>query len=190
MKRIGLALFLTLGGAALVSACGGSQVSEGSHDDRPAWVDRGSAAMKDKAVYGVGVASKISSVSLRRSTADAQARAELAKIFTSRVQNLIKNYEASTNDGDKESAEAHRQEATKVFTEMELAGVEIIDRFFDMDQDTQYALARLDPTAFDAQLDQMEKLGNRAKEIIRANARRAFDEVDAESEKRAEQQAQ
>ncbi len=177
-----LALALTV--PAALTACGGAQ-TEGEHDDRPAWVDRGGAAMKDKAVYGVGVASKISSVSLRRSTADAQARAELAKIFTSRVQNLVKNYEASTNDGDKEAAEAHRQEATKVFTEMELAGVEIVDRFFDTEQDTQYALARLDPAAFAAQLDQMDKLSARAKEIIRFNAKKAFDEVDDESAKRA-----
>ena len=103
------------------------------------------------------------------------------------MQNLIKNYEASTNDGDKEAAEAHRQEATKLFTEMELAGVEITDRFFDTDQNTQYALARLDPAAFSAQLDQMEKLSGRAKEIIRNNALRAFDEVDAESAARKEQ---
>lgn len=179
-----LCLALALAAPAALTACGGAQ-TEGEHDDRPAWVDRGGAAMKDKAVYGVGVASKISSVSLRRSTADAQARAELAKIFTSRVQNLVKNYEASTNDGDKEAAEAHRQEATKVFTEMELAGVEIVDRFFDTEQDTQYALARLDPAAFAAQLDQMDKLSARAKEIIRFNAKKAFDEVDAESAKRA-----
>jgi len=177
-------LALALAAPAALTACGGAQ-TEGEHDDRPAWVDRGGAAMKDKAVYGVGVASKISSVSLRRSTADAQARAELAKIFTSRVQNLVKNYEASTNDGDKEAAEAHRQEATKVFTEMELAGVEIVDRFFDTEQDTQYALARLDPAAFAAQLDQMDKLSARAKEIIRFNAKKAFDEVDDESAKRA-----
>jgi len=179
-----LCLALALAAPTALTACGGAQ-TEGEHDDRPAWVDRGGAAMKDKAVYGVGVASKISSVGLRRSTADAQARAELAKIFTSRVQNLVKNYEASTNDGDKEAAEAHRQEATKVFTEMELAGVEVVDRFFDTEQDTQYALARLDPAAFAAQLDQMDKLSARAKEIIRFNAKKAFDEVDAESAKRA-----
>lgn len=186
LRRAGFAFGLTTAVLTLV-ACGGAAQSEGQHDDRPEWVDRGGTAMKDKAVYGVGVASNISSVSLRRSTADAQARAELAKIFTSRVQNLIKNYEASTNDGDKEAAEAHRQEATKLFTEMELAGVEITDRFFDTDQNTQYALARLDPAAFSAQLDQMEKLSGRAKEIIRNNALRAFDEVDAESAARKEQ---
>jgi ribosomal protein S20 len=182
-------MFLTLGASAALTACGGDQVrGEGTHADRPKWVDMGGAAFKsDKRVYGVGVASNISSISLRRSTADAQARAELAKIFQSRVQNLIKNYEASTGDGDKEAAEAHRQEATKIFTEMELSGVEVVDRFFDLDQNTQYSLARLDPAAFDAQLDQMEKLSARAKGIIRDNARRAFDEVDAESEKRAAQ---
>ena len=184
--RLALCMFLTLGASAALTACGGDQVrGEGAHADRPTWVDMGGAAFKgDKRVYGVGVASNISSISLRRSTADAQARAELAKIFQSRVQNLIKNYEASTGDGDKEAAEAHRQEATKIFTEMELSGVEVVDRFFDTEQSTQYALARLDPEAFSAQLDQMDRLSARAKEVIRANAKRAFDEIDAESAKR------
>lgn len=184
-----LSLALALGATAVAVGCGGDQIKgEGSHDDRPKWVDAGGAAFKDKAFYGVGVASNISSVGLRRSTADAQARAELAKIFTSRVQNLIKNYEASTTDGAKEAAEAHRQEATKVFTEMELSGVEIVDRFFDLDQKTQYSLARLDPDAFEAQLDRLDRLGGRAKEIIRDNARKAFQEIDAESARRAAQE--
>ncbi|MCA9560569.1 MAG: hypothetical protein H6704_18965 [Myxococcales bacterium] len=184
-----LSLALALGATTVAVGCGGDQIKgEGTHADRPKWVDAGGAAFKDKAFYGVGVASNISSVGLRRSTADAQARAELAKIFTSRVQNLIKNYEASTTDGEKEAAEAHRQEATKVFTEMELAGVEIVDRFFDIDQKTQYSLARLDPDAFEAQLDRLDRLGSRAKEIIRDNARKAFQEIDAESARRAAQQ--
>lgn len=184
-----LSLALALGATTVAVGCGGDQIKgEGAHDDRPKWVDAGGAAFKDKAFYGVGVASNISSVGLRRSTADAQARAELAKIFTSRVQNLIKNYEASTTDGAKEAAEAHRQEATKVFTEMELSGVEIVDRFFDLDQKTQYSLARLDPDAFEAQLDRLDRLGSRAKEIIRDNARKAFQEIDAESARRAAQQ--
>ena len=52
------------------------------------------------------------------------------------------------------------------------------------------AAAKADPDGrplTNAQLDQMEKLSARAKDIIRDNAKRAFDEVDAESEKRAAQ---
>lgn len=191
MRRLAGALpflMLLLGGVTL-TACGGDQVrADGSSGNRPAWIDKGSAAFKDKAFYGVGVASNVSSISLRRSTADAQARAELAKVFTSRVQNLMKNYEASTSDGEREAAEAHRQEATKIFTEMELAGVNITDRFFDLEANTQYSLARIDPDAFEGQLDKMAALNARAKEIIRDNARRAFEEIDAESDKRAEAQ--
>jgi ribosomal protein S20 len=189
LPRLLLSFLLTGYGAVTLTSCGGDAVrGEGTHEQRPKWVDQGGAAFKgDKNVYGVGLASNISSISLRRSTADAQARAELAKVFQTRVQNLIKNYDASTSDGNSEAAEAHRQEATRVFTEMELSGVEVVDRFFDLDQNTQYSLARLDPAAFDAQLDQMEKLSARAKGIIRDNARRAFDEVEAESEKRAAQ---
>lgn len=165
----------------LLTACGGDQVKKSG--SRPKWIDQGGAVMKDKAFYGVGVASNISAISLRRSTADAQARAELAKVFTSRVQNLIKNYEASTNDGDKEAAEAHRQEATKVFTEMELVGVNIIDRYFDEGENTQYSLARLSPEDFEGQIEKMAQLGARAKQIIRANAQQAFEEIDDESRK-------
>ena len=168
----------------LLTGCGGDQIrGEGRHTDRPKWIDMGGAARSDKAFYGVGVASNVTSISLRRNTADAQARTELAKVFTTRIKNLLKNYEASTNDGEKESAEAHREEATKAFTEMELTGTEIVDRFFDIDQNAQYSLARLDPDAFEAQLERMAKLSARAKTIIRANAQRAFAELDAESER-------
>ncbi len=188
-----ISLAALIGAAFVLPACGGDQVkAEGRHDDRPSWVDRGGTAMddNDKAIYAVGVASNISDIGLRRSTADASARTEVAKIFTSRVQNLLKNYTASTNDGDKEAAEAHRQEATKVFTEMELAGVEIVDRFYDLDQNAQYALARLEAAAFEGQLEKMSQLSKRAKAIIRDNARRAFEEIDEESARRAEAAAQ
>lgn len=177
---------LACGGALLTTGCGGDQIKHtGTSANSPKWVNMGAAAFKDKAFYGVGVSTNISSISLRRSTADAQARAELAKVFTSRVQNLIKNYDASTTDGDREAAEAHRQEATKVFTEMELTGVEIVDRYYNTEQKSQYALAKLDPEAFDGQLDRLERLGARAKTIIRANAQKAFKEIDEESARRA-----
>ncbi|MEZ4475621.1 MAG: hypothetical protein R3F60_33455 [bacterium] len=190
LKSMMLLGFL-VGGGAFTTGCGGDQIKhQGGTANSPQWVNQGAAAFKDKAFYGVGVASNISSISLRRSTADAQARAELARVFTSRVQNLLKNYEASTGDGDKEAAEAHRQEATKVFTEMELTGVEIVDRYYDMEQASQYALARLEPEAFEGQLDRLDRLSARAREVIRANARKAFQELDEESAKRAAQAAE
>lgn len=186
--KLALGATLAIGGAAFTTGCGGDQIKHtGDTANSPKWVNMGSAAFKDSAFYGVGVATNISSISLRRSTADAQARAELAKVFTSRVQNLIKNYDASTTDGDREAAEAHRQEATKIFTEMELTGVQIIDRYYNNEQKSQYALARLDPEAFEGQLDRLERLGKRAKAIIRANAAQAFKEIDEESARRARQ---
>lgn len=180
--RLGLTLTIALGATFVVTGCGGDQLrGEGTHDQRPLWIDKGVAAIGDKAFYGVGVASDISSISLRRSTADAKARTELAKLFSSRVQNLIKTYDASTNDGSRESPEAHHQEASKVFTEMELTGVDIVDRFYDLTHNAQYSLARLDPEAFEKQLDRLDRLSKRTREIIRENARRAFEEIDAES---------
>ncbi len=184
MLRIILALALALGGGLVLTACGGDQIKgEGKTSDRPGWVDKGRAAMPDKAFYGVGVASNITDIGLRRSTADAQARTELAKVFSTRVQDLLKTYRASTTDGDKEAAEAHRQQATKVFTEMELSGVEIVDRFFDLQASAQFSLARLDAKAFDTQLEGMAALNKRAKDAIKASAAKAFAEIDEESAK-------
>ncbi len=168
---------------SLLLACGGDQLNrEGAA--RPSWLNKGSAARKDGAFYGVGVADKISSIGLRRSTADARARVELAKLFSSRVQNLIKNYEASTSDGKRESPEAHHQEVIKIFSEMELTGVDIVDRYYDKEERVQYSLARLAPDSFEEQLDRMGSLNKKARKIIRDNARQAFKELDEESAKR------
>ncbi|MEZ4468523.1 MAG: hypothetical protein R3F43_29815 [bacterium] len=150
----------------------------------------GAAAFKDKAFYGVGVASNISSISLRRSTADAQARAELARVFTSRVQNLLKNYEASTGDGDKGGRRGPPAGGHQGLHRDGADGVEIVDRYYDMEQASQYALARLEPEAFEGQLDRLDRLSAWAREVIRANARKAFQELDEESAKRAAQAAE
>ena len=186
-KRIQMITLLASIALFAAAGCGGGQAHEGGSDGTPGWVNQGGGAMSDKAFYGVGVAQGVSSISLRRSTADASARTELAKVFTTKVKNMIKSYEASTNDGEKEAYEAHRQEATKAFTEMELTGAQIVDRYYDNEQGVQYSLARLDPDAFEAQLDRMAKLSSRAKQIIRANAQKAFEELDAESDRNKEE---
>lgn len=178
-----LATPLALGFALFLAACGGDQVKTDAGTDAPAWVNKGAAAFNDGKFYGVGVDTGTTSISLRRSASDAKARAELAKQFQSKVKALIKTYEASTKEGDREAAEAHVQEAIKVFTEMDISGAQICDRFYDKADRSQYSLACLDPDQFNAQLDQMKQLSARAKQIIRANAKQAFDELDRESDR-------
>ena len=169
MIRLRIFALILLSFTAL-SACGGGQTrTEGQFKDRPTWVDQGGRAFKDKAFYGVGAASQITSTSLRRSTADAQARAELARLFSERVQANLQAAEGADPE--------QRAEAIKVFAEMELAGVDIAHRFFDTENSVQYSIARLDSEAFKAHLERTEYLSSTARDIILKAANQAFDAI-------------
>src|SRR4030088_1593841 len=87
--------------AALV-ACSGKKPEMSNqiqHASGPDWVNRGSGAFgsdKGKMFYGVGFASGIHNVAMRRSPSDSRARAEIAKTLDTYVAVLNKDYQAST----------------------------------------------------------------------------------------------
>jgi len=178
--------------AAALFACGGEKKPEMSsqvlHANGPDWVNRGSGAYggeKGTVFYGVGIASGIRNASLRRSTADSRARSEIAKTLDTYVAVLNKDYQASTTAGDMSASteEQHVQQALKTYSQTELSGVLIIDHWVDTDG-TEFALAQLDMETFKANLDKMKELNARVREVVRANADKAFDELSAEEAKR------
>ena len=177
--------------AAFGIGCGGgqkdlAQVSQ-NNPNRPAWVDKGAGFFKGdhgKAFYGVG-ASMVKNPQLRRSAADAQARADLARTFQSNIKNMVKIYAAETaaGDPDRVSQENFTSEATKAFTNMDLSGSSIVDKWYDPIEKVQYSLAILDMESFQNQVQRMKELSAAVKEAIQKNATKAFDELDAEAEK-------
>lgn len=173
----------------MLYGCSTAPVSETSKGE-PGWVTKGSGAFdspKGKVFYGVGVAQGIKNIALIRSTADNRARAEIAKIMETYVAVLSKNYMASTAGGadvSQSSEEQHVQETLKSFTEMTLNGAEIIDRWKDPSDDTQYSLAKLDLTAFKDTLDKAKELNSKVRDYVKANAEKAHDELEKEIEKR------
>jgi ribosomal protein S20 len=176
-----------------VLACGGppqpKQLTPSSN--RPGWVDKGGGFFtgdQGRAFYGVGAASNISSPSLRKVAAESQARADIARVFKSKVDNMVKIYTKSVSGGPsagdaKESAEQLAMEVTKTLTSLELTGATVVDRYYDPQERTQYALAVLDLNAFKDQISQMEGLSRQARAAIEANADEAFAELDRESDK-------
>ena len=186
-KVIGLAMV-----AAALFACGGEKKPEMSnqvlHANGPDWVNRGSGAFggeKGKIFYGVGIASGIRNAALRRQTADARARSEIAKTLDTYVAVLNKDYQASTTAGDMSASteEQHVQQALKTYSQMELSGVLIVDHWVDTDG-TEWALAQMDMDTFKANLDKMKELNAQVREVVRQNADKAFDELAAEEAKR------
>ena len=185
MKKI-----LGIAVAAALMACGGNkpQMSDQVlHANGPDWVNRGSGAFggeKGRIFYGVGIASGIRNAAMRRSTSDSRARAEIAKTLDTYVSVLNKDYQASTTAGDMSasSEEQHVEQALKTYSNMELSGVSIVDHWVDNDG-TEYALAQLDMEQFKSGMEKMKELNAKVRDAVRANADKAFDELNAEEAK-------
>jgi hypothetical protein len=176
--------------AAALLACGGDKPQMSNqvlHANGPDWVNRGSGAFggeKGRIFYGVGIASGIRNAAMRRSTTDSRARSEIAKTLDTFVSVLNKDYQASTTAGDMSasSEEQHVEQALKTYSNMELSGVSIVDHWVDNDG-TEYSLAQLDMEQFKNGMDKMKELNSKVRDAVRANADKAFDELNAEEAK-------
>ena len=135
---------------------------------RPSWVDEPGGFLNDSSGFGfasVGVASNIPDIGLRRNTADAMARTELAKIFKSKIKNMIKIYRAEKTDKT-EHFEQHIQEVTKIFTNMELLGTSIVKRWYDSKNDAQYSLAVLSREDYTKEIKRMSHLDKHLQQFL------------------------
>ncbi|MFZ3090917.1 MAG: LPP20 family lipoprotein [Nitrospirota bacterium] len=155
----------------------------------PEWVRKGAGAFLskgDKAFYGIGSVSGVMNKSLARTTADNRARAELAKVFETYSASLMRDYAASTTAGDfkKTSEEQNIEQAVKTFSAATLSGVVIIDHWTDPQDNTIYALARLDLENFKETLNKMKELNAEVRDFVRKNAEKAFEKLESEEQKR------
>jgi hypothetical protein len=181
---------MALAAATALTACGGKQVTNNAGPTfagGPDWVNKGSGAFggeKGRVFYGVGIASGIRNASMRRSTSDLRARAEIAKTLDTYVSALNKAYQASTTAGDMSasSEEQHVSEALKGFTQMQLSGAQIVDHWIAADG-TEFSLAQLDLAGMKDNMDKMKELNAKVRDAVRANADKAFDELAAEEAK-------
>ena len=155
----------------------------------PEWVNKGSGAFKDSGngmvFYGVGSVSGVRNRSLAITAADDRARAEVAKIMNTYVAALTKSYAASTMAGDpsKSSEEQHIESTMKSFAKFTLHGAIIVDHFKDDSDGTIFSLCKLDMAAVKKSLDESKDLDSKARDFVRTNAEKAFDEVSAEEAK-------
>jgi len=181
------ALFVNCSGPG---AGGGDPTVGVNPDGSPRWVNRGSGAFDGKygkAFYGVGIATGIQNPGLLRQTVGNRARGEVAKIFDTYIAAMMKDYQRSTTAGDF-SASAEEQDivsAQKTVTEVTLRGVEVRDFWRNPADGSLYALAVLDLANIDKGLDQAKGLNAKIRDHVRANARRAFNDLDRELAKRS-----
>jgi hypothetical protein len=157
----------------------------------PKWVNKGSGARDGeagKAFYGVGIASGIRNEALARQTADNRARGEIAKIFDLYIAAMMKDYQRSTTSGDfkNSSEEQDVLSVQKTVTEMTMRGIELRDHWMNPVSGSTYALAVLDLNNIEKMISSANQLNSKVRDYVRANARRAFNDLDKELGKRRE----
>jgi hypothetical protein len=156
-------------------------------DGTPRWVNRGNGAYDGKhgkAFYGVGLARGIDNPALLRQTADNRARGEIAKIFDTYIAAMMKDYQRSTSAGGASAEEQDIVSAQKTITEVTLRGVEVRDHWTSPADGTFYALAVLDINNITGALGQAKGLNQNIVNYVRDNARKAFNDLDRELDKR------
>lgn len=157
-------------------------------NEEPEWVRKGNGAFLDKdqkAFYGVGAVMGVKNKPLAKTTADNRARAEIAKVFETYSASLMRDYAASTTAGDfkKTSEEQNVEQTIKTFSANTLSGVVIIDHWTDPSDGTLYSLARLDVDRFKENIQQAKELNAAVRDYVRANAEKAFNQLEKEEEK-------
>lgn len=165
-------LFLAL----VVGACSSQTTIESDMgiSGAPDWVNEGTQAVKDKdgrLIQGVGMAPVMGDVSLQKATADNRARAEIARILSTYVDAVIKDYTASSGS----EADLNVEREIRSTTQLTLSGARILGHWKDEDTGDVYAFAELDMDAVEKSLKTATSLSDAFKGHYKENANANFD---------------
>ena len=169
MKRFNTCslLFLVLA----LGACSGKTIIESDMglSDAPDWVNEGTQAVENddgRLIHGLGMAPSMGDVSLQKATADNRARAEIARVLSTYVDTVIKDYTASTGD----ESDLNVERVINSTTQLALSGSRILGHWKDEETGDVYAFAELDMEAVDKTLETATNLSAAFKDHYKNNA--------------------
>ena len=138
-----------------------------------------------ESIYGVGSIIGVNNEPLAWEAAENRSRAELAKTFETYTGYLMEDYTASTNAGDftKATEEQNIERAIKTVTTVTLNGVRPIDRYKDEDANGYHVLTKLSFKEMQEALQKAKELSREAKEYVKENAQRLFQQLEKEEAK-------
>ena len=147
----------------------------------PDWVNKGSGAFKDandeKVFYGVGLADGMNNLSLQRTTADDRAIVNIATQIKSVVKRLKKDYESITAR-DKDTTERENVEnAMKLLVNQTVNGAKIIDHWEHPGKNVLYALARVQFSKLQKQIEARKGLSDEARQKIKKKAEKIYEDM-------------
>lgn len=153
----------------------------------PDWVNRSCEQHwddEDEArICSVGVVTGTKNPGLARSAAIARARAEMARSLETKVQALLKDYQASSTGGEKfaklASDEQFITDTSKQITNTSLSGTKFENSWVAPDG-TYYAMISLDLPTFEGAIQSDTSLSENERNAITERAQAAWDELNAE----------
>ncbi len=178
----GRKLFL-LGMASLfLAACAGKTVVESDLRIKgaPDWVNEGSNVLKDRGgrlIHGVGSAPPMGDESLQISSADNRARAEVARILSSFMKVVSKDYINSVQTSEGPAVEAQVSRNIQNITELNMTGVKIIAHWKHRKRHSIYALAELDMEKIKNTMSKVEGMNPGFYEHFNKNGDAVFDRL-------------
>jgi hypothetical protein len=184
-----LLAFATLLSAALIlAACAGrTKVESDLHiKGAPDWVNEGTNILKhdnDRLFHGVGMAPAMGDMSLQTSTADDRARAEVAKILTSYMDVVSRDYTAAANGGGDQTSEASISRQIKNISRINLTGSRIIGHWRDTQTNVIYSLAEIDMQQLKTTLKQVHDMNEGFKDHLTNQGDQIFDRMLKEGKK-------
>lgn len=165
-----------------LAACGGRTQLESdlAVKGAPDWVNKGTAYVNDKdgrLFHGVGSAGPMGDAALQRATADDRARAEVARIFSSYVDVVSRDYQAATRSSDSSTSEEAVSRQIKNLTQVNLSGAKIVARWLDKRSNTVYSIAELDVKQVKDTVGATREMNDDVRRYVQTNADNIFDRV-------------
>jgi len=146
----------------------------------PNWVNKGGGAFKDaneKVFYGVGLADGMNNLSLQRTTADDRAISNVATQIKSVVKRLRKDYESITAKNKDTTERENVDNAMKLLVNETVEGARIIDHWEHPGKNVLYALARVELSKLQKQIDTRKELSDESRAEIKKKAEKLYEEM-------------
>lgn len=173
---------------ALLAACSSKTTVESDLgiDDAPDWVNEGTNMLSSKdgrLLHGVGSASPLGDFSLQKSTADNRARAEVARILSSYMEIVSRDYIESGKAADEGFTESSISREIDNVTRINLSGARIIGSWKDPETNTIFSIAELKLDQVKMTMEGVEEMNAGLKAYMGSDGDKIFDRVATEGGK-------
>ena len=174
--------------AALALGCASTPLGEGTaleneYAGAPDWVVHECSSYwgdPENWICGVGSAAGSKNVSLMRQTATSRGRVEIARSLQTRIESMLKDYQATTTGGqdfgEAANDEQHIVDVSREITDMTLSGTQMATTWISQNG-TFYALVALDVDKFSDSVSRMDQLSEAIREAVVERADQSFAEL-------------